>query len=82
MTVRDERVSEDEQYVESFLKFSGPIERRLLQAVALLFVLLLLFQGLLLFDSVRERLTGIDRLEGEAYPVGQSFAPEPERVVY
>lgn len=69
---------EMDRYTDRFLELSKVVEKRLLTAIAVLFMLLLLFQGLLLIDGVRERLTGIDRLEGHS----SVFAPSPERMLY
>lgn len=79
MAAEDERESsEREAYVARFLSLSESVERRLLQAIVALFLLLALMQGLLTIDAVRGRITEVERLEGRSY----GFAPLPDRVLY
>ncbi|HZG55458.1 hypothetical protein [Paenibacillus sp.] len=74
MTNRDS----EESVVERFLRLSDGAESKLLRVIVTLFVLLVVFQGLLTIRPVRERLTRIDRMEGQTY----GFAPYADRVVY
>jgi hypothetical protein len=65
-------------YEEKFVRLSEAVEKRLIRGVWILFILLILAQGLLRFDFIRLRITGVDRLEGHS----TSFAPPTERVIY
>ncbi len=53
-----------EEYEAIFVRFSDTAEKMLKTLLIGLAVLLLLGQGLLLYQPVRGLLTGIDRLEG------------------
>jgi hypothetical protein len=75
---QEEDHSRRDAYEGKFVKLSEAVEKRLLRAVVILFVLLVLSQGLLCLDFVRQRITGVDRLEGRS----SSFAPPTERVIY
>ncbi len=68
----------EDEYVRRFLRLSDRVEKRLLQAIVILLVLLAVFQALLTIDAVRERIAPVERLEGRPY----GFAPFPERVIY
>lgn len=68
----------EEPYIRLFLALSERVERRLLRAIVVLALLLILSQGLLQFEAVRNRLLVVERLEGERV----DFATSAERVLY
>lgn len=69
---------ENDEYVGRFLRLSNRVEKRILQGIVILFLLLAGIQALLTIDAVRERIVEVERLEGRSY----GFAPSPERVLY
>jgi heme A synthase len=68
----------EELYIRAFLAFSERAEKVLLKTIAVLILLLVVFQGLLQFETVRNRLLDIERLEGERL----DFATSAGRVLY
>ncbi|MCI3920262.1 hypothetical protein MO973_08450 [Paenibacillus sp. TRM 82003] len=69
--MNDDHRREEDVYIHRFLLLSDKVERALRRAAFVAFALLLAAQALLLADGARERLTGIDRLEGRSI----DFAP-------
>jgi hypothetical protein len=76
--VGGDSVGEEDEYVGRFLRLSNRVEKRILQGIVILFLLLMGIQALLTIDAVRERIVEVERLEGRSY----GFAPSPERVLY
>ena len=62
---RNRRFDDRQCYEQRFLRFSDSVEKWLFRCAAVLFFLLVIFQALLSVGGVRERLTVVDRLEGE-----------------
>ena len=57
-----------DRYVKLFLRFSDSVEKIMRRVLFILIGLLLLFQSLLSFPPIRERLSPVDRLGGDPFP--------------